>query len=395
MKSIFSHNSPILMLILMSVATPIAFNGWSALLNNFVVERASFTGVEIGILQSIREIPGFLAFTIVFLLLIIKEQPFSVIALALMGLGVAITGFFPTVYGLYFTTIIMSTGFHYFETVKNSLSLQWLSKDEAPQILGKLIAVGSITSLILYAIIWGFLEIFNIDYVYIFLFCGIICIFIAIYLQISFPIFKPKNTQHKNIIIRKKYSLYYILIFLSGARRQIFVVFAAFLMVEKFKYSASQVTLLFLVNYLFNWLFAERIGRLINIFGEKKSLTFEYVGLIIVFVSYAIVSNAYIAAILYVIDHMFFALALAINTYFQKIADPKDIASSAGVSFTINHIAAVFLPVALGFFWLYSPAGVFVIAAAMAFASLVLALMIPRHPRSGCETIFSPEPAIS
>ena len=145
MKSIFSHNSPILMLILMSVATPIAFNGWSALLNNFVVERASFTGVEIGILQSIREIPGFLAFTIVFLLLIIKEQPFSVIALALMGLGVAITGFFPTVYGLYFTTIIMSTGFHYFETVKNSLSLQWLSKDEAPQILGKLIAVGSIT----------------------------------------------------------------------------------------------------------------------------------------------------------------------------------------------------------------------------------------------------------
>ena len=170
MKNIFSQRSPILMLILMSVATPIAFNGWSALLNNFVVERASFTGVEIGILQSIREIPGFLAFTIIFVLLIIKEQSFSVIALALMGFGVALTGFFPTVYGLYFTTIIMSTGFHYFETVKNSLSLQWLSKDEAPQVLGKLIAVGSITSLVLYAIIWSFLEIFNIDYVYIFLF---------------------------------------------------------------------------------------------------------------------------------------------------------------------------------------------------------------------------------
>ena len=75
-----------------------------------------------------------------------------------MGLGVALTGFFQSVYGLYFTTIIMSTGFHYFETVKNSLSLQWLSKDEAPQILGKLIAVGSITSLILYGFIWSMLE---------------------------------------------------------------------------------------------------------------------------------------------------------------------------------------------------------------------------------------------
>lgn len=379
MKKIFNHNSPILMLILMSIATPIAFGGWSALLNNFAVERANFTGVEIGILQSIREIPGFLAFTVVFVLLIIKEQSFSAIALALMGLGVSIAGYFPTIYGLYFTTIVMSTGFHYFETIKNSLSLQWLSKEEAPQILGRLIAVGSITSLILYAAIWIFLEIFNIDYVYIFLICGIICIGIAFYLQVSFPIFEPKNTQHKNIILRKKYSLYYILIFLSGARRQIFVVFAAFLMVEKFKYSASQVSLLFLINYLFNWIFAERIGRMIHIFGEKKSLTFEYVGLIIVFVSYALVTNAYVAAILYIIDHMFFALALAINTYFQKIADPKDIASSAGVSFTINHIAAIFVPVLLGFLWIYSHSLVFFIGAFFAVLSLIATQFIPSN----------------
>ena len=379
MKKIFNHNSPILMLILMSIATPIAFGGWSALLNNFAVERANFTGVEIGILQSIREIPGFLAFTVVFVLLIIKEQSFSAIALALMGLGVSIAGYFPTIYGLYFTTILMSTGFHYFETIKNSLSLQWLSKEEAPQILGRLIAVGSITSLILYAAIWIFLEIFNIDYVYIFLICGIICIGIAFYLQVSFPIFEPKNTQHKNIILRKKYSLYYILIFLSGARRQIFVVFAAFLMVEKFKYSASQVSLLFLINYLFNWIFAERIGRMIHIFGEKRSLTFEYVGLIIVFVSYALVTNAYVAAMLYVIDHMFFALALAINTYFQKIADPKDIASSAGVSFTINHIAAIFVPVLLGFLWIYSHSLVFFIGAFFAVLSLIATQFIPSN----------------
>ncbi len=363
----------------MSVATPIAFNGWSALLNNFVVERANFTGVEIGILQSIREIPGFLAFTIIFVLLIIKEQSFSVIALALMGLGVAITGFFPSVYGLYFTTIIMSTGFHYFETVKNSLSLQWLSKDEAPQVLGKLIAVGSVTSLILYGVIWLLLEILKIDYIYIFLLCGIFCIGIAIYLQFTFPIFKPRNSQNKTIVVRKKYSLYYILIFLSGARRQIFVVFAAFLMVEKFKYSASQVTLLFLVNYLFNWVFAEKIGKIIHIIGEKKSLTFEYIGLIIVFICYGLVTNAYIAAFLYIIDHMFFALALAINTYFQKIADPKDIASSAGVSFTINHIAAIFVPVLLGFLWIYSHSLVFYIGAIFAFLSLIATQFIPSN----------------
>jgi hypothetical protein len=150
-------------------------------------------------------------------------------------------------------------------------------------------------------------------------------------------------------------------------------------MVEKFKYSASQVTLLFLINYLFNWLFAEKIGKIINIFGEKKSLNFEYIGLIIVFISYGVVSNAYIAAFLYVVDHMFFALAIAINTYFQKIADPKDIASSAGVSFTINHIAAIFVPVFLGFLWMYSHSLVFFIGAFFAFLSLLATQFIPSN----------------
>jgi hypothetical protein len=363
--------TPVLMLILMSIATPIAFNSWSALINNFVVERVNFTGVEIGILQSVREVPGFLAFTIIFLLLIIKEQSFAVFSLALMGIGVSITGFFPTAYGLYFTTIVMSTGFHYFETIKNSLSLQWLSKDEAPQVLGKLIAIGSITSLVLYGCIWIFLQIFEIDYLIILLITGSICIFISILLFIGFPIFPSKIIQNKKIILRKRYCLYYILTFLSGARRQIFVVFAAFLMVEKFEYSAAQVTLLFLINYLFNWFFAERIGKIIHIFGEKKSLTFEYLGLIIIFVSYGLVTNAIVAATLYVIDHMFFALAIAINTYFQKIADPKDLASSAGVSFTINHIAAIFIPVLLGFVWIYSNSLVFYIGAIFTLFSLI------------------------
>ena len=148
MQSVRAWRNPITLLVLMSVAMPLAFNTWSALLNNFAVEQAAFTGVEIGILQSLREVPGFLSFTVIFVLLILKEQTFAVLSLALLGLGVAMTGFFPSEYGLYFTTVLMSIGFHYFEAINQSLSLQWLSKDEAPQVLGRLIAVGSVTSLI-------------------------------------------------------------------------------------------------------------------------------------------------------------------------------------------------------------------------------------------------------
>jgi len=379
--------NPIALLILMSVAMPIAFNAWSALLNNFVVERAAFTGVEIGILQSLREVPGFLTFTVIFVLLIIREQLLAVFALALLGVGVAMTGFFPTTYGLYFTTILMSIGFHYFEAIKQSLSLQWLSHDDAPQVLGRLIAVGSVTSLAVYSVLWFFLEIFTLDFVWIFLIAGGACFILSIVMWKAFPTFPSRTQQHKHLIMRKRYWLYYALIFFSGARRQIFVVFAAFLMVEKFHYSASQITLLFLFNYAFNWMFAERIGRLIHRIGERRALTFEYVGLIIVFTAYGLVENAYVAAGLYIIDHMFFALYIAMSTYFHKIADPKDLASSAGVTFTINHIASVIVPAALGLVWMTSNSLVFYIGTGFAVCSLLLAQNIPSRPSPGNEVL--------
>jgi hypothetical protein len=87
-----------------------------------------------------------------------------------------------------------------------------------------------------------------------------------------------------------------------------------------------------------------------------------------------------------VVDHLLFSLALALKTYFQKIADPEDMAPTAAVAFTINHIAAVFLPVLLGLLWLASPGAVFVLAALMASVSLGLAFLIPRHPEKGNET---------
>ena len=181
---------------------------------------------------------------------------------------------------------------------------------------------------------------------------------------------------------------------MAGARRQIFLVFAAFMMVERFGFEVHEVTALFLINYVANMIFAPLMGRIVTKFGERNALAFEYAGLMIVFSTYAGIYffgwSAALAAALYVVDHLFFALAFAQKTYFQKIADPKDIAPTAAVAFTINHIAAVFLPAAFGFLWLVSPASVFVVAAGMAAASLALALMIPRHPEPGHETIFSP-----
>ncbi|TDI55615.1 MAG: MFS transporter, partial [Alphaproteobacteria bacterium] len=194
--------------------------------------------------------------------------------------------------------------------------------------------------------------------------------------------------QRKKLILRRRYWLYYALTFMGGARRQIFTVFASLMMVQIFGYEVHQIALLFLINCLFNIAFAARIGGFIGRFGERRALSVEYIGLIVVFGAYAFVQSAWAAAALYVIDHAFFAFSIAMKTYFQKIADPPDIAQTAGVASTINHLAAVGIPAAFGMIWLVSPAAVFLIGAGMASVSLVLARLVPRHPEAGNELIW-------
>jgi len=159
-----SWHKPELLLMLMAIAVPLSFATWQTLLNNFAIEQASFTGKEIGILQSLREIPGFMAFSVIFVLLFIKEQKLAYISLALLGLGTAITGLFPSVFGLYITTVIMSIGFHYYETLQTSLSLQWIEKQNTAEIMGKLIAAGSFASMIAFFLIWLADELLHLDF---------------------------------------------------------------------------------------------------------------------------------------------------------------------------------------------------------------------------------------
>ncbi len=393
-KELRHWQGPEILLLLMAFAVPLSFAAWQALLNNFAVEQAAFTGREIGILQSLREIPGFLSFGVVFFLLLLREQTLAISALLLLGIGTALTGFFPSIVGLYLTTVLMSVGFHYYETMQTSLAQQWIAKERAAETFGRFIAIGSFAAIITFCLIWAGTTLLNIDYRWLYLFFAGLTVTLALLAGFCFPFFPQQTLQHKHMVLRRRYWLYYALTFMSGARRQIFMVFAGFLMVEKFSYSVGDIALLFLLNAALNVFLARRIGRLIARIGERNALVLEYSGLILIFSGYALVETGEIAAILYVLDHLFFALAISLKTYFQKIAAPADIASTAGVSFTINHIAAVVIPVLFGLIWLNSHALVFTIGAVMASVSLLLSTLIPRQPEPGRETRLAIRPNI-
>ena len=391
---------PIALLFAMAIAMPLAFATWSALLNNFVIEAANFDGSDIGWLHSIREIPGFFAVGVIAIIMFMREQVLGLVSLILLGVATAVTAWFPSMGGILTITMLSSIGYHYYETVNQSLQLQWIDKARAPQMLGWLLAAGSGATLLAYGLIVLTWEAFDLSYNLVYLVSGGLTAIIAVACFVIYPQFDAPHPQLKKMVLRKRYWLYYALQFMAGARRQIFIVFAGFMMVERFGFEVHEITALYLINLVINIFAAPIMGRAVAHFGERNTLLFEYMGLALVFLAYGGIYwfgwGVLLAAALYVIDHIFFALALALKTYFQKIADPQDIAPTAAVAFTINHIAAVFLPALLGYLWLTSPSAVFVVATLMALTSFALALLIPRHPTPGNETRISalnPQPA--
>ena len=361
-------------LIVLTICSTAGLQCWFTLFDNFSVNIVGLEGNHIGLLQSVREIPGFLALLVTYVILIIKEHRLSALSVIILGAGLFATGLLPSFSGLIFTTLIMSFGFHYYETTKQSLTLQYFDKLTSPLVFSqqrRYAATASIAVGILIFLIAPFLS-YKAMYI---LFGCLVCTG-GTWAITKNPVKKGLLPQKKKLILKKRYWLFYFLTFMAGARRQIFMAFAVFLLVKKFEFSVQDITLLFLINNVINFFISPLIGKFIIKYGERKLLSMEYFFLILIFISYAFVDSKLIVGVLYVLDHIFFNFSTAISTYFQKIADPEDIASSAAVGFTINHIAAVVLPVIGGLLWMVDYKIPFLAGAIFSFISLCLVQFI-------------------
>jgi hypothetical protein len=361
-------------LFILTIASAIGLQGWRTLFNNFAVEKAGIDGFWIGIIQSVREVPGFLALLVIYLLIIIKEHNLSRLSIIILGFGVAVTGLFPTNIGLVFTTILMSVGFHYFETTNQSLTLQYFNRQESAIVMGRFRSISSLANIGIGVSIWILSQF--IEMAGLFLIIGGIVILFAVSTIKLDPSDPGLPKQKKRIVLKKRYWLFYVLNFLAGARRQIFVVFAVFLLVEHYRFSIQMITILFVINNFVNYFLAPVIAKAINYFGERKVLSLEYSSLIFIFLAYAFVDSPVIAGALYIVDHIFFNFAIAIKTYFQKTSDKDDIAPSMAVSFTINHVTAVILPFFGGILWMIDRKIPFIIGAVISIFSLIFVQFI-------------------
>ena len=365
-------------LIILTISSTVGLQVWRTLFNNFAVEMAGLDGNHVGMIQSVREIPGFLALLAVYAILVIKEHRLSALSILILGIGVAITGLFPSYMGLLLTTLLMSFGFHYYETTNMSLTLQYFDIGTSPWVFGKQRSFAAASSIAVGSLIYFLAFILNFTQIY--LSMGGLIILAAIWGFMQDPTGQGITPQRKKMILRKQYWLFYFLTLMAGARRQIFMAFAVLLLVQKFQYSVQEITILFVVNNIINFFLSPMIGKGIIRFGERKILSLEYASLVFVFVAYAITGSKLMAAVLYILDHIFFNFSIAIRTYFQKVGDPQDIAPSMAVGFTINHIAAVFLPAIGGLFWIIDYRIPFLGGAVLALISLLAVQKIKVGP---------------
>ncbi len=388
-------------LLVQSFVTALAFQGWSLLYTNYAVNIIGLSGAQNGFIQSVRELPGLLSACLVYLLLFIRETRLAALMVALTGLGTMITGFFPSFYGLMLCSFLMSLGFHYYDATTQSLTLQYFSIAESPVVIGRarsLTAAGSVISgLLIFAFssplaLSELGQIFsnpaafvpdsqgNItggDFTMLYLLTGAFALLGGLWglAQREGP---NKPVQRKGMVLRKRYWLYYLLTLLSGARRQIFMVFSVFLLVNNFGFTLPQMALLFLLNNFINLVLNRFIGKAINHIGERKLLTVKYAALLLIFLAYANSGNKWLVAALYIIEQLFFNFTVAIRTFFQKMADPGDIAPSMAIGMTINHIVAVTLPIIGGALWMLDYRIPFYMGAFFALCSVICVQFIDK-----------------
>lgn len=355
------RRSPLLVIVLTNLLLSFGFQLWRSLFNNFAVQELGVRADQMGLVQSIREIPGLLGFTVGLLTLMLTEMRIAGLSIILMGLGIVLTGASSSLPALVASTSVMSFGFHFFMPSNSSVVLQLVGKDEAPHTLGWLSGLGALASLV--GSVAVFLLLDDLGFRTLFYATGALLAVGGVVLwpwmrrpaQITALLSKEESqtgSTTRRTPVRRRYWLYYVLQFLMGSRRHIFTTFAVFLLVQEHGVTAQTVTVLFLINNLIGSFVYRQFGKIIAHFGERLVLTLNFLFLIFVFLGYAYISSLPILYLLFVVDQVLFGFSIALQSYFQKIAvRPQEITPNISLGQTINHVAAVVVPVVGGVVW--------------------------------------------
>lgn len=341
---------------------------------NFIGQDLGISPNELGLLETVREIPGLLTAGIAALVMTVAEPLVGAVALLMLGVGFVNYFHIGGIPSLILFSLVASVGFHMWMPISSTLALRLSRVTEQGSRLGRLRAVSAVANLsgigfvALVAGASGLRPLFVV--------AGVLAIAGALLVLRVRGV--PRTKRPPRILVRRAYWLYYALTFLDGARRHIFMTFALFLLVRDYGSSVQTIAILSFINGVVSIAAVYQFGRLIDRFGERRILMVAYGALALIFVGYAAIPVLAVLFVLYVLDNLFFSADTGVTTYLGKIVvDPADIRPSLVTGMTVNHIAAVIIPITGGILWeAYGHWVPFVAGAILALASLALSSRI-------------------
>ncbi len=392
MKLFFSLSSArrdLWLLFVVQFGMSFAMGIYFGIITNFITERLGVQPYQLGILESLREVPGLLTAFTASLVAGLAEPRLGLLALSINGLGVALTGQAKSFSFLIMSAMLWSIGFHLWTSVSPGLTMRVAQENQEGRRLGQMSSVSSLASLSALALV--FFGAKSIGYSHLFLLSGLLLLLSS--LPCWFLSQDLATPGRQPILFRWKYRRYYGLVFLEGCRRQIFTTFAAYALVREYHTSVQTMALLMLINGFSTLITAPKVGEWVDRVGERKVLSFYYLGLILIFTGYATLRKAYLLYLLYCLDSLLFTCGVGINTYLRRIVPPQEMTPTLAMGVTMNHIAAVTVPLIGGALWSrWSYPVTFLAGAVVAGASLKVALALPEKAEGVSSTLKEGEP---
>lgn len=339
------------------------------LFNNFIVERLGIEAHQLGYVEALREMPGFLNALFIALTIHLAPPIVGGVALVVMGAGIMAYAEVTTVFALVLFSVLWSVGFHCWVPLQQAMALRFSPEGEKGKWLGQLRRVGSVGWLL--SVIICILTKKVLDYGGLFVMAGGVTVLGGV--AVMFASRKMPSVREKGFVFKRRYELYYALNFLQGCRKQMFVTFAIFALVKVHGMPVETTMVLVLINQILVMLTAPLMGRLVDRHGERLMLSLSYVGLAFVFFGYGVIRHRPTLYVLYCIDNLIFFGGIALTTYVHKIAPEEDLKPTLSMGVTMNHFAAVLAPLVGGLAWRYFGYQViFFSGAALALISLVV-----------------------
>lgn len=370
---------------------------FAASLNNFLVDIHDVNQVQRGVLEFFREMPGLL---LVFLLALLhRTSDWQILRIGILASMAGVIALcIPASYAVVTLLIMLwSTGEHLTMPVRSSIAMQVAREGRAGASLGYVSSAYSaghvLGNLMVATIFLAGLRLFGVAsraMLYNAVWC-LIFLLLAASLVCSCSRHAPRVASRRpRLLLMRKFRLFYGLELFYGARKQIFLTFAPFVLIREYGVDTSHMALMMGISAILNMFAGPWIGILTDRIGYRTIMVYDTFVLVLVCLLYGYAGDWFppavafwVVCVNYLLDTVISTTALATNIYVRDLSSNRDeVTSTLSTGISINHFISVLVAPIGGWIWMRWGVGtLFSLSALMSLANSFCAMQIPMPPR--------------